>query len=76
MAYSIKYIYFNILYSIVVYNPDMICVVSFMHKALDGDIRRQDFRSVIVGVARNPNGRALAWNFLRAEWDRVFEMCV
>ncbi|XP_071824973.1 aminopeptidase N-like isoform X3 [Apostichopus japonicus] len=36
-------------------------------------VRKQDASYVIRYVARNYVGRALAWDFLRSEWDTIFD---
>ena len=35
------------------------------------DIRTQDATRVIVRVAQQPAGTALAWNFLQARWRDI-----
>ena len=37
-------------------------------------IRSQDSVSLIRYVSFNPVGKYLAWNFVRANWDQLFEM--
>lgn len=37
-------------------------------------VRKQDASYVIRYVARNYVGRALAWDFLRSEWDTIFDL--
>lgn len=34
-------------------------------------IKSQDADSVIISVASNPNGRLLAWDFLRSHWSTL-----
>ncbi|KAJ8380418.1 hypothetical protein SKAU_G00011960 [Synaphobranchus kaupii] len=36
-------------------------------------IRTQDLPSLIVTIARNPVGQALAWNFVRKNWKQLLE---
>ncbi|XP_068612814.1 aminopeptidase Ey-like [Brachionichthys hirsutus] len=35
-------------------------------------IRKQDATSAITSIASNPIGQALAWDFVRAKWDFIF----
>ncbi|XP_026233377.1 aminopeptidase Ey-like [Anabas testudineus] len=35
-------------------------------------IRKQDATATIVYIASNPIGQPLAWNFIRAKWDYIF----
>ncbi|KAL5020481.1 hypothetical protein ScPMuIL_003373, partial [Solemya velum] len=37
------------------------------------EIRLQDAIGVIVGIANNPVGRALVWDFIRAHWKKIRE---
>jgi puromycin-sensitive aminopeptidase len=43
-----------------------------LHKALDlslsAEVRSQDTIRVVAGVAANPHGRDLAWDFVKANW--------
>ncbi|XP_068175722.1 aminopeptidase Ey-like isoform X1 [Antennarius striatus] len=34
-------------------------------------IRKQDATSVVISIASNPIGQALAWDFIRAKWDLI-----
>ncbi|KAI1900318.1 hypothetical protein AGOR_G00048740 [Albula goreensis] len=36
-------------------------------------IRTQDLPSLIVTISRNPAGQALAWNFVRQNWQKLLE---
>ncbi|XP_014675061.1 PREDICTED: aminopeptidase N-like [Priapulus caudatus] len=46
----------------------------YLDRALEEkDIRRQDAGTVIGYIAQNPVGRYLAWDFIRAKWDTVYE---
>lgn len=38
------------------------------------EIRAQDATTVIVNIASNSVGRPLAWDFFRAEWDKLSEL--
>ncbi|KAL3884512.1 hypothetical protein ACJMK2_024647 [Sinanodonta woodiana] len=44
-----------------------------MAVADNGDIRRQDAVSVIVWISRNSAGRALAWDFVRANFQSLLD---
>lgn len=39
---------------------------------IPGNIRKQDATSAIISIARNPIGQPLAWAFVRAKWDYIF----
>ncbi|KAK2853497.1 hypothetical protein Q5P01_006158 [Channa striata] len=36
------------------------------------EIRKQDASSTMVSIAKNPIGQPLAWDFIRANWGRIF----
>uniref|UniRef100_A0A8C9U5U2 Aminopeptidase n=1 Tax=Scleropages formosus TaxID=113540 RepID=A0A8C9U5U2_SCLFO len=43
-----------------------------MEQSLEGDVvKTQDLPSVLVSVSKNPKGYKHAWDFLRANWDRL-----
>ncbi|KAM9409836.1 aminopeptidase Ey-like isoform 2-T2 [Pholidichthys leucotaenia] len=45
----------------------------YLQYSIDPDkIRKQDATYIIVYVARNPIGQPLAWDFIRANWDHLF----
>ncbi|KAK3095167.1 hypothetical protein FSP39_010973 [Pinctada imbricata] len=37
------------------------------------EIRKQDATNVIVHISRNPVGRSLAWDFVRANWNKLLK---
>ncbi|TNN70174.1 Aminopeptidase N [Liparis tanakae] len=39
---------------------------------MPGNIRKQDATSTIISIAGNPIGQPLAWAFVRAKWDYIF----
>ena len=41
--------------------------------AEDQGIGRQDFTNAIISVARNQEGAYIAWNFLKANWNTIFD---
>ena len=46
----------------------------FLRKTLDkNEIRKQDAIYTIIYIARNPIGRYLAWDFVRANWMFIRE---
>ncbi len=52
--------------------------VGMLHRYLrymlnSSEIRKQDIAQVVVGVANNPIGRSLAWDFIRANWIQITE---
>ena len=50
--------------------PDPELIQETLDRSLDEDhIRSQDTISVMVATASNPNGRELAWRFLKENWD-------
>lgn len=45
----------------------------YLEYCLDPEmIRKQDAASTIVTIAHNPIGQPLAWNFIRANWDQLY----
>ena len=47
----------------------------FLNYSLDKDkIKPQDTAQVIIDVARNPVGRALAWKFIRENWTTILNL--
>ncbi len=52
--------------------PDPELIQETLNRSLDEDhIRSQDTISVMVATASNPNGRELAWRFLKDNWDEL-----
>ena len=37
----------------------------------DSKIRAQDFFNFVIYIARNPNGRHMAWYFIREYWYEI-----
>jgi aminopeptidase N len=51
---------------------DAFLLTEYLHLALaEVELRRQDFATVVVAVARNRNGQQLAWDFVRHNWDII-----
>ncbi|KAM6950436.1 aminopeptidase Ey-like [Lycodopsis pacificus] len=45
----------------------------YLEYCLDPEkIRKQDATSTIISIASNPIGQPLAWDFVRAKWDHIF----
>lgn len=45
----------------------------YLEYCLDPEkIRKQDATSTIISIASNPMGQPLAWDFVRAKWDHIF----
>ncbi|XP_068586417.1 aminopeptidase Ey-like [Cebidichthys violaceus] len=45
----------------------------YLEYCLDPEkIRKQDASSTIISIASNPIGQPLAWDFVRAKWDYIF----
>ena len=42
-----------------------------LRRALSSDVRLQDSISVVTGVASNPSGRKLAWQFIKDKWPEL-----
>lgn len=39
-------------------------------------IRSQDLSSLVLMIAKNPQGTHLAWNFVKKNWDTLVQKCV
>ena len=44
-----------------------------MQRSLSEDVRSQDTVTVVGAVSGNPKGKALAWEFLKDNWDTFME---
>lgn len=43
-----------------------------MEKGLEGDVlKTHELPSLVISVSKNPNAYKLAWNFLRANWQKL-----
>ena len=51
----------------------MLCRYMEWALAEDQGIGRQDFTNAIISVARNQDGAYIAWNFLKANWNTIFD---
>ncbi len=54
----------------------MFSIHSYLQSLLDQDpfIRKQDFFTVLNAMSYNPNGRHVAWYFIRENWDDIKEL--
>ena len=53
--------------------PDPELISDVLHRSLTDDVRSQDTVSVVGAVSANPKGKALAWDFLKDNWDTFME---
>ena len=52
-------------------DPELIS--DLLQRSLSDDVRSQDTVSVVGAVSGNPRGKALAWDFLKDNWDTFME---
>jgi len=54
---------------------DTIVLQEYLDMTLNKDqVRSQDVRTVLGGVASNPSGTLLAWRHLRRHWDKYYDL--
>ena len=53
--------------------PDPELISDVLQRSLTDDVRSQDTVSVVGAVSANPKGKALAWDFLKDNWDTFME---
>jgi len=53
------------------YTTDPSLLAKTLEYSLSGEVRDQDVMYIFGSVGGNPNGRLLAWNFLKANWQRI-----
>ena len=53
--------------------PDPELISDVLKRSLTDDVRSQDTVSVVGAVSGNPKGKALAWDFLKDNWDEFNE---
>ncbi|XP_052084137.1 aminopeptidase N-like isoform X2 [Mytilus californianus] len=53
------------------YSRDVTILNRFLQYILTDDIRKQDGENILRLISRNPIGRTLVWDFLRANWDDI-----
>lgn len=49
-------------------------LIRLLYLGMEGQIiKNMELPSLIYGVARNPKGTVLAWNFVKNNWDKLVE---